>query len=236
VVYRNNVGRSIKRQTQIVSGQTTVEDFEVEGGGATVSGQILGEGVVPEQVFLELNTSMPEGVQTLYGKGAQDGTYRITGVAPGRAELRAKQYATPTQRGNPRQTQLVEFEIVDGNDVVQDIEFGPGCTVAGTFVGFAPGRTGVVTALEGDVDLSGLVTVQDVRAYLPDVYNLSMSQTECNPLGQYMLQGLPPGTYTLVALTIDAAINYDIAQWRWTYAVIQLEQEGETLTMDFNFR
>jgi len=235
MLFRNSQ-RTIKRETQIVSGQTTTEDFEVEGGGAAVSGQIVGEDVVPEHVFLELTVSTPEGVQTHRCKGAADGTYRITGAAPGRAELKAKQYATRSPIGMPWRTQLVEFEIVEGRDVVQDIEFGPGSTVAGTFVGSAQGRTGVVIALEGDVDLSNLVTVEDIQAYLPGARAVAIGQAVCDPLGQYMFQGLPSGTYTLVAITVDAGDEQDIALWRWTSAVVTLQEDGEALGVDFDFR
>ena len=229
----------IERKTHIVSGQTRVEDFEVVLGGATVHGQILGEGIDPEQVYLELTVTTPEGdVSTLEGdmphrtRGTADGTYLLTGVTPGWAKLKAKAYIA----GGPSRTRVIEFEIANDNPVVQDITFGPGCTVAGTFAGLAQGRTGVVTALEGDVDLSGLVTVEDIQAYLPEANATTMGQVVCDPLGQYVLQGLSPGTYTLVAVTIDATDDQDIAQWRWTFAVITLQEDGETQTMDFDFR
>ncbi len=120
--------------------------------------------------------------------------------------------------------------------MVQDIVFSPGCTVTGMFAGFAQGRTGVVTALEGEVDLSGLVTVEDIQAYLPEAEAITMGQVVCDPLGQYVLQGLSPGTYTLIAATVDAGDDQDIALWRWTYAVVVLEEDGEELTLDFDFR
>jgi RNA polymerase sigma factor (sigma-70 family) len=226
----------VTRNTQIVSGQTTTEDFELEGGGSAVHGQILEESIVPDHVFLELTVSTPEGDQTHRAKGNTDGTYRITGVAPGWAILKAKQYATQRPRGMPWQTQLLEFQIEEGHDVVRDIAFGPGATVTGAFAGFAQGRIGVVTALEGDIDLSSLVTVEDIQAYLPEARAISMGQAVCDPFGQYRIQGLPSGMYTLVAVTSDAADDQDIAQWRWAFTIIGLKEEGEALTVDFDFR
>ncbi len=86
-VYLNKTQATIDRRTNIASGRTTTEDFEVEGGGAIVHGQIQGNGVNPERVFLELTVSAPEGAQTYRAKGAADGTYRIPGVVPGQARL-----------------------------------------------------------------------------------------------------------------------------------------------------
>ena len=226
----NGEGR-VKRTTRIVSGETTTEDFEVDPGGTTVHGRILGDHIDLEHVSLELTVSSSEGDQ-LYRQGSADGTYQFDVAAGGMARLEAKAFDI----GGQRLTEVVEFEIADNQPVVQDIEFGVGCTIGGVLDGVAMGRGGIVTALEGEIDLSGLATIEDIQAYMPQAENITRGRSDCDAVGLYEIRGLSPGAYTLVAVTYNPADEQDIAQWRWTYQYVALQEDGETLAMDFDFR
>ncbi len=136
----------------------------------------------------------------------------------------------------PLASKTIEFEVAKDDDVLQDVVFGPVCTIAGLFDGLAPGRAGTVAALRGDVDLTGLVTVEDIQAYLPEAQAITHGQVECDAAGQYVVRGLSTGTYTLVAVAFNPVDEEDISQWRWTAQVVTLQEDGETLTMDFDFR
>ena len=171
--------------------------------GASVSGVVVIEGTSDPSVLARLSQlSIAVGVEARglavpsYGnvKVAPDGTFRATGLRPGRARLYSAAYPPPPNLTLAR----VERDGVP----LRDIEIAPGANISGLRVVFE----------YGSGRIRGLVTI--VNGPLPDGVRLSVAArrrgdapgtgylgqgTEVDARGRFLIDSLPPGEYDLSA-------------------------------------
>ena len=126
------------------------------------------------------------------GKINPDGTFQLTGLAPGKAKIGMQGFPVP-----PKGLTLVRTEF-EGMDQPEGIELGKGAQIKGVRLVFAYG-TGVV---RGEVKIEGGTLPQGVNLVLnlrsPTGDNRRFSRfLEIDSRGHFVAENLPAGTYEL---------------------------------------
>jgi hypothetical protein len=222
----------IQRNIHIANGQSETHDFNFELGGSVLQGRIIAPGLNPERMDLELVVSGEKGNHNYSTLGKADGTYKIEGIRAGKGKLSALAYPSA---GNVIKS-VFEIEIPENETVEQDIELEAMGSISGTLLGITPDRKGYVTLLKGAVDLSGMVTVDDIKAFLPEAEQNMVCQVSCDAAGLYLVEGLPLATYTLVATTVSNVDENDISKWRWSAAQMEFTEDNKAINQDFDLR
>lgn len=182
-------------------------------GGQTVSGRVAFEGAFPDMTRVRMTASLQQ-VQTATSMAlpapqpavvAQDGSFKITGVSPGRYTLRV----------SAMQPWTLKSSMVNGRDSL-DFPFD---------VGEEDVMTAVVTLTNQAIttELSGLITDQqsqpvsdytivvfsaDQRFWQPSSRRISTVRPGTD--GRYSLRGLPAGDYQIAALSdLEPGTQYD---------------------------
>jgi hypothetical protein len=91
--------------------------------------------------------------------------------------------------------QNVDVALQAGETRRQDIDFDLATGIAGRVLGLVPGDVGQVVALTGEVavDLSSAAGVLEMDA-------LASGTCDIDSAGRFSIEGLAPGTYTVLAL------------------------------------
>jgi protocatechuate 3,4-dioxygenase beta subunit len=130
-----------------------------------------------------------------YGRGqiSADGSFQISGLAPGKARLGVQGFPTP-----PKGLSLVRTEL-DGVDQPDGIELTAGAQINGVRLVFAYG-TGSV---RGDVKLEngplpeGTLIMVAIRSAAGDAHRFNRA-TEIDARLHFVVENIPPGNYELV--------------------------------------
>ena len=235
-------------QTKVTVSGTDISNLSlVLHPGMSLSGRVQFESsaaAIPDLARVTINLSSPPTNTVSFGvpsfQAQADGTFKTTGVAPGRYLVSAN---APGSTGNSP-TWMIKSAAAGGRDVMDSpLEVEPQRDVSDIVITF----TDRVTELSGRiVDAAG----QPVPQYYVGVFPVDQSQWRRNsrwlrvPIrpgtdGSFRLVGLPPGDYFLAALT-----EFDQNEW---FTPAFLEQvapgairvalgEGEKKTQDIRLR
>jgi hypothetical protein len=134
-----------------------------------------------------------------FGRGqiGADGSFQISGLAPGKARLGVQGFPIP-----PKGLSLVRTEL-DGVDQSDGIELTAGAKINGVRLVFAYG-TGSV---RGDVKLEngpvpeGMVIMVAIRSAAGDAHRFNRA-TEIDARLHFVVENIPPGNYELVVRAV----------------------------------
>lgn len=213
-VFQTQTLTSSGRATVAVDGQPVSGVVITLDGGRSVSGRVAFEGGVPPDITKVRTTATLQPVQTAStlnlsspspaAVGA-DGTFKITGVAPGRYTLRV----------GGMQGWSVKSSVVAGVDSLDfpfDVEADD---IVGAVVTMSPPApatelSGLITdSMSKPVsDYTIVVFSSDQRFWTPGSRRIFTSRPGTD--GRYQLRGLPPGDYQIAAVEdLEPGTQYD---------------------------
>ena len=139
-----------------------------------------------------------------YGQGhiGPDGSFHITGLAPGKARLGMQGFPDP-----PKGLTLVRTEL-DGMDQKEGIEVAAGAQVNGVRLVFAYGSGSVRgdVKIEGGVLPEGMLLYALIRSVAGEARPFRR-QTELDARFHFVLENIPPGNYELVVRGITPSTD-----------------------------
>lgn len=224
-VHADDWGGSVLRIAQtaeLVEGESTLLDFEVQRPNATLEGRIHATSTMLESVSVKLALETAQAAVQYDVNAETDGAggayYRIENVLPGtgiltvEAENGSHSFYRITRHG---------VTISAGEHAVFDITIGSSCAVAGRVISRRLFDIVLLLVFEGESAItehdiaSGLVSGEPEQIGLAAGTVVSggmFSSGLANPTGEYAVELLEPGRYTVVAIgSIDETLSSDRA-------------------------
>ncbi|MFO7974052.1 MAG: carboxypeptidase-like regulatory domain-containing protein [Candidatus Hydrogenedentota bacterium] len=234
-------GADIAQTAELVEGETTFLDFDLQRATGVLEGRILATSGTVEEAEMWLTLETDQGSAnydvTAHDDGAGGKYYRLEGVLPGKGVLLA---ATASESdsivGHITQEAVT---IPPGGHVVQDIVLDGTCALTGTVTNRPDFDIIGVAVLKGESSMTSYDIVVRFMDEDPEFWRILASLTIItgpifgsgleNPSGAYVLDTLEPGRYTVVAIGLaDDSLSSDRA-----YITLR---DGATETMDFTLR
>jgi hypothetical protein len=194
----------LQRQAEIAAGGLTTVDFHFPESFASIEGKVLGNGQALEYVEMHGTVTNAEGQSLISTSAAEDGSFRIESVPPGSAWLEVN-----GRIGESDLRKNLSFEVPESGTVRQDVNFEIASGISGVVTNMGPGESGQVSAFVGNVE----VDTSSMESLL-QMERTMTGQADIGEKGAFRIDGLEPGTYTLVALvfrpdtgTGDDALN-----------------------------
>ena len=232
-------GVHIAQTAELVEGEVTPVDFALERPAATLEGRIRVESVALEDAEVVLALETGQGAVQYSVDAECDGTgeayYRIESVLPGDGML-------TVMAGSESELFFrlahQKVAIPPGANVVRDITISAPCGVAGNVVSRKDFDIVGLLVFEGESSMTGYDIVMGVAtderelagmAALTVVSGGIFGSGKENPAGEYAVQALEPGRYTVVAIGLT---NERVSSDR---AFVTL-RDGETQTVNLELR
>ena len=163
-------------------------------------------------------------------KLAADGTFRVTGLKPGKARLYLATYPPPANLSLVR---------VERDGVPQkEIEIAPGANISGVrvFFEYGSGRIrGLVTIVNGPLPDGARLLVGARRRADEAAKPFAGHGAEVDSRGQFIIEGLPPGEYEV---SINPAYNSPptrkLPTVKQTITVVNDSTSEAAITFDLN--
>ena len=217
------ISRRFSKNIEIIKGSTSEVIFDFLPATSSIEGRItiLGEPAKGAQINLNIDvTGGREKSMLLNGEG---GEYRIEQVPAGHASLSVSASAGPS--GVQKKT--VEFDIVEDETVSMDIDFPGKGIVTGTVSGLDSLEHGTVIALTGNVEVNDF-SLEAMSELQPFIQGVSMISD-----GIYNINGLEPGTYTLLVTVSKSRSSESVKDTKWVTEIVTVHDDVE-LTRDFD--
>jgi 5-hydroxyisourate hydrolase-like protein (transthyretin family) len=170
-------------------------------------------------------------IQGQFGQGqiGADGSFRLAGLAPGKARIWVQSFPTP-----PKGLTLVRTER-DGIEQPEGIELTAGANITGVRVVLAYG-TGSIRGeikIEGGTLPDGATLQISVRPTAGDIKGLNHS-VAIDARNHFVIETVPPGSYelTLRAITSDPKESSSIQPVKQTVTVANGSESQVTLVFD----
>jgi protocatechuate 3,4-dioxygenase beta subunit len=212
--------------------------------GATLSGVAVIEGTTDPKVLARLSQlSIAVGVQAdglqvpNFGsvRIAPDGSFRATGLQPGKARVYMASYPTPAN--------LVLSRVERDGVPTQEIEIAPGANVSGLRVVFEYGGgsiRGQVKIENGPLPDGARLSVNARRRGDEAGLGYMSHGTEVDARGRFVIEGLPAGEYELTLETYFQSAPPSPSMFppnvKQTVSVANDIASDVTLTLDLNAR
>ena len=176
-------------------GQTTVVNFDLPLAQSVIQGVVLFEGQPPEDAAVWVNLVSEYGPYYVKVSPNPDGAYRVEHLPAGGGTLTAR-IASP--QGTLRRS--VEIALGESQTVQNDFLFSAACVVSGAVTGVLAGEYAEVAAMTEFPSPASVLTLED----LLNMGNNVASDCPVSPEGTFRLEGLEPGSYTIVAIVLGA--------------------------------
>jgi hypothetical protein len=207
----------------VVTGQTTVVDFDLPSIESVIQGVVLVEGQPPGQTTIRAKIVCDYGQQSVNTHAEADGTYRLEGLPAGAVRL---EMHVLSPEGTRRRS--VDLTLGESQVVQSDFLFSGACAVSGTVAGVLADEHAVVLALTEFPSDASELTFQDLLI----MSNKPAGVSDVSPDGTFRIDGLDPGSYTILALAME---QQQIPQGRTTHKAVQLSA-GTEVRVNLNLR
>ncbi|MBX7256162.1 MAG: carboxypeptidase-like regulatory domain-containing protein [Candidatus Hydrogenedentes bacterium] len=187
----------LQRQAEVVAGKTTNVDFHFPAGFAALEGTISANGEPVTFAEIQGTVTTDEGLSYFGSTAREDGYYRVENIAPGAALV-----AVTARAGQAELRRTFDVDLREGETARKDVAFDTASGVTGSITNLAKGETGQVLALPGHVS----VDTSSFEAII-GLESLKTGESDIDANGQFVIGGLEPGPYTLVALVFSEHAN-----------------------------
>lgn len=186
-------GRWITETITVESGGVVTMDFHFAPGTAAVEGKLTEHGIPVPGANLQLYLGGSSARELRHFRIEQDGSFRFEKVPPGPASL-----FISIRDGRYRR---VEFEIPPNGPLQKNVELAGGLSISGVVTGGSEGdlATFRVAAFKDAAMVDRGASVESLRA----AFHQLMAKVKVDAGGRFVVEGLPEGTYTLVATSWD---------------------------------
>ena len=213
----------------IEAGTVTQQDFEFKSKSAYVEGWITIDGQPAESAQVSLLSHSPAGARPQQIETTPEGYYRFDDVQAGDSTLSVG----VTTEGGQEVVRNLRLEIYEEEAIQQDVD-----------ISLSPNRqiTGMVWCDQTEGMNHG-VAVFDDTVVLPQAseamalmqyVNFALSIAECAEDGSFVLVGLEPGYYTVVAMEAPMRMQ---SPTEASFIITEVTLTGEEpASIDFDFR
>ena len=229
-----SVGTNDKRRLScdavIDAGKTTVVDLDFEAPTGTLYGQVYPGQFTPEKIMIACQVATTSGMEKRSAEAGPDGSYCVENVPAGEVQLSAQIFS----KDGLDLKRFVTCLLKEEENLLQDIDFAGGGTLLGTMHGITDTGQAGMFVFWGDVNLPetpGQDFYQEMQKLPPE---LMVTHVLVGSGGAYQVNGLAPGTYSLVAGMMPPNAQAP-GEMRFATAVTAVT-EGEVTTLDFDFR
>jgi hypothetical protein len=184
--------------TNVEPGRTAVVNFDLPVVQSVIEGVVLVEGQPSEQAEVQASIVSDYGRFSAGVPAKPDGTYRLDRLPAGTVTLQANAY---TPAGKLKRS--VDLTLGESQVVQNDFLFSAACVVSGTVTGVLGGEQAAVAAMTEFPSGASTLTLED----LMNMGGNLASDCDVSPEGTFRLEGLEPGSYTIVAVAITGALN-----------------------------
>jgi protocatechuate 3,4-dioxygenase beta subunit len=219
--------RRLMQTVTAVDGASAVVDFNFAPATASIKGRVTRNGEPVANASVDFLQSTSNGEEDRSCSTAADGTYAFEGVAAGHVIL-------SMHTGNSGESRFIDFDVEDGQSLIQDIELTDGAALAGQITGLNEGESATLVVVAGDASVTS-GTATDVGQALLSLRPAFRSTVQIQTNGPYRLSGLQPGRYTLVALAQTPGAGPDTTAVRVATAAVDVSKVSE-LTLDLDLR
>ncbi len=226
-----NNRRTMTCQAIVEAGETTVVNLDFGSATCTIYGQLQVNDFAPEVMRVRYTAITENGAESREEDAAPDGSYRIENVPAGQVRLSAQIWSSDALA----MKQFAEFELAEDETVQQNFDFSAKGKISGRLKSFDSNQFGAVIVLDGEVAVPD-VPGPDFLASMSNMHeDLVVSQAGCDEGGAFVVEGLIPGTYTLLAVMSPKGPGASPEQMRYAVSVVEIKRD-ESVPLDFDFR
>ncbi len=214
------IWRNRSLMVELVAGETRTVNFEFLAGTATLEGQVIADGVDLGNATATVAIESEGGSETCARPLSADGTFRFEGLLAGKGSVNI----TTGSETNRMRQQGAAIELVPGLVLRKEIRFSGGATISGRITGTEGAAKVFAAAHRGEVEIRTLT--QEVLSTLETKIAAVM---QIGKDGEYILEGLEAGTYTLLVAASDSEIlgSGDLARLRLATSIVTVGGEDK---------
>lgn len=216
--------RRMTADVMVEKGATTPVTLDFADISASLEGQVrLGE-EIPLNGNLMLRITQGDRAETYMSNYQSDGAFRFDAVIAGEGTLNIN-----AMFGEAWRSKAVDVTVVGGENPFLDIDLAGGGAIAGVLAGLPAAIHGNVMALRGAHVISEVSL-----AVLGELSPMTEGSVLAEADGSYSIEGLAPGHYTVLALTMKT-LGPEAFRDGVRFAVTEVDiVDGETATVDFD--
>jgi RNA polymerase sigma factor (sigma-70 family) len=223
---RNNKLTRFKT-VKVNPGQNVTVDFDIQSGGALVSGTVYQSQGVPATGSAWLHIQGAGGEQRAMAGLDDDGRFSFGSLIGGLAKLDIN--------GNGRSTPPIRFELAPNEVLHQEIYLFGGMSIEATVQNLPMiWYPTTIQVLPGKIEIEN----PDDQTLKLIAAEQSIANAQVDDAHQSRIAGLGPGTYTVICLpgiTHELPPNHPLRKAHLPYTVIELSQEHPTAQVVFEF-
>lgn len=218
----NGVPRHMAKNAVVEEGKVTYVDFDFKASARIEGTVLIGDRPAvdcPVHIAVDTIEGSWEEAET---QTDDAGHYRFVSVPAGSVTLKA--YGDPEASGPPG---IYTFEAPAHVVTRQDVHLATGGAIAGTVSNIRPEEQAAIIIVEG------LIEIDHVDAEFLGLFDkLAVAQADLDAGGSFRVDGLQPGTYTVLAGAWDTAYGSDeeiVNHGRYATAVVEVSEGSESL-------
>ncbi len=195
--------RNLSKEVVLRDGFVTTVDFNFPVADATIEGYLTFNGQPVSQGWINAAfESSDGGYENANGQSDTNGYYRIEGVL---SEVQVSLNAG-AQVGDRNLSRVARVQVGSGAVERVDFDFSGGLRLTGFVDGMDAGWRGSVMVLTGDSDIED-IDWQDQTVWQELNACCMVSAGEVKGDGSFVVEGLEPGRYRVVALVFDEGLT-----------------------------